>query len=90
MSSGIFKRHTFRKSLLPQAPPLAAEDLTSTVTAGNIPIVMVKTKHTERAITQIYRSRGTKINSMSHLGHQERLVRGCLGDWTYNHSYLII
>ena len=38
---------------VPQAPPWATEDLTSTVTAGNVPIVMVKMKHTDNAITQI-------------------------------------
>lgn len=35
------------------ALPLAIVDLTSTVTAGKTPMVTVKTKHTERAITQI-------------------------------------
>ncbi|KAF3841910.1 hypothetical protein F7725_023861 [Dissostichus mawsoni] len=37
----------------PQAPPFATVVLTSTVTAGNVPMVTVKMKHTDRAITQI-------------------------------------
>lgn len=39
----------------PQPFPFSATVvLTSTVTAGKMPMVTVKTKHTERAITQIY------------------------------------
>lgn len=40
----------------PQVPPFAIVDLTSTVTAGNVPMVTVKMKHTDRAITQIWRA----------------------------------
>ena len=35
-------------------------DLTSAATAGNIPMVMVKTKQTERAGTKIWR-KGTQV-----------------------------
>lgn len=38
----------------PQAPLSATVDLTSTVTAGKVPMVTVKMKHTDRAITQIW------------------------------------
>lgn len=37
----------------PQEPPSAIVDLTSTVTAGNVPMVTVKMKHTDKAISQI-------------------------------------
>lgn len=37
----------------PQVPPSATVDLTSTVTAGNVPMVTVKMKHTDRAMIQI-------------------------------------
>lgn len=38
----------------PQTPEFATVDLTSTVTAGNVPMVTVKMKHTDKAITQIW------------------------------------
>lgn len=38
----------------PQSPRLGNVDLTSTVTAGKVPMVTVKMKHTDRAVTQIF------------------------------------
>ena len=35
---------------------MAMDDFTSAVTAGNVPMVMVKAKHTARANTQIYKT----------------------------------
>lgn len=46
----------------PQAPPFATVDLTSTVTAGNVPMVTVKMKHTDRAITQIWQTRQSLLS----------------------------
>lgn len=45
---------SFNKLDSPQTPPLATVLLTSTVTAGNVPMVTVKIKHTDRAMTQIW------------------------------------
>lgn len=47
-------------TLSPHAPPSAMVDFTSTVTAGNVPMVIVKAKHTERAMTQIWRQKYSK------------------------------
>lgn len=55
--SGGTSLHSCESGDSPQTLPFAIVDLTSTVTAGNVPMVTVKMKHTDRAITQIWLER---------------------------------